>query len=50
MGKELLEIKEKILDFCKKYDLKNFNVETTEITDFVKEKSVISNISIKIEV
>lgn len=50
MEAELTEIKEKILDFCKKYYLKNFDVVTTEVTDFIKEKSIISNISIKIEV
>lgn len=50
MEKELSEIKEKILDFCKKYNLKEFKIVTTEITDFIKEKSIISDISIKIEV
>lgn len=50
MEKELEEIKEKILEFCKKYNLKDFKVITTEITNFVKEKSIINDISFKIEV
>lgn len=50
MEKELSEIKEKVLDFCKKYNLKEFDIVTTEVTDFIKEKSIISDISIKIEV
>lgn len=50
MEKELVELKEKILEFCKKYNLKNFEVKTTEITEFVKKESIISKISLKIEV
>lgn len=50
MEKELMEIKEKILNFCKKYNLKDFNAETTEITEYIKGKAIIKDISIKIEV
>lgn len=50
MEKELSEIKEKILEFCKKYNLKDFYAETTEITEHIKGESIIKNISIKIEV
>ena len=50
MEKELVELKEKILEFCKKYDLRKFEVKTIEIIEFTRERTIVNDISLKIEV
>lgn len=49
MEKELKEIKEKILNFCDKYDVKDIKIETTNIVKQLTGIKVIG-IGIKIEV
>lgn len=49
MEGELLEIKEKILNFCDKYNIKEIKIETTNIIREL-EKSKVNDISLNIEV
>ncbi len=49
METELAEIKEKILNFCRKYKIKDVKIEATDIITEVTGSTVV-NISTKIEV
>lgn len=50
MEAELTEIKGKILEFCNKYNVKDFKVEIVDSIINVYGKPITNDISIKIEV
>ncbi len=50
MEKDLIEIKQKLFDFCDKYNIKDIKIDTTEVIFNVDGKPITNDISIKIEV